>query len=696
MKEICQLKPEDLNCNIFSCYDYDGLSLQELLCQFYTRINECIEVSNYALHLTDWLVNEGLSQEVAKKLQEWLDDGTISDIINKELFGELNAKVMKKVFFFETKEAMEESTALIETGASIITQGYYRSNDGGGAEYIKKPDGRFEMVVRNNTINVKQFGIQGNGTNETDKFQEVFNFVKNGYTIIIPEGTYKISRIIMEDKEGITIKNGGIFSPLDNEVALIGLLSFRRMKNCILDNLRFNGNKEKVLPNPKQPYGYQSLLYFYDCENMITNNLYIENTKESGFTSDGNIKNILFNNSILKDIGEHGFYLGGTNCNGITFNKLRCYTTGLDEANYNRITAVIKFRNKKMPEGPGNDIKHDNVSINDFYYTCKEIPDVKTGYRTFIYGDDIRRLTITNGQVEGKLVSLFHTNSRIDSILVENVNADCNKLFYGVENKTKLDPTVGEMKIQFKNCKIQASIVHLLNVNLFENCYIAPGQYSGPFVSTLDSIYEKHDHIFRNCVIDLKNVAKRINVDNLKKKLIFIDTKFINKSKSNKGPIIELSESCENGHLEFNNVEVGECNNIIKCFAKLDTLKIVNSDVRGPIASYATIKNLILENVQVSEKLYRIPSENKILSKIYLKGQRTDAGRKNIKGRPDWTSYIVDLRPYVYSEVGIEDLMITGSGLESYKIEVEKNIPSLFRIKTVPQGTDVVVDWICR
>ena len=44
--KINELKPYDLNCNIFDVYSYNGLSMQDLLCQFFTKINECIKTSN--------------------------------------------------------------------------------------------------------------------------------------------------------------------------------------------------------------------------------------------------------------------------------------------------------------------------------------------------------------------------------------------------------------------------------------------------------------------------------------------------------------------------------------------------------------------------------------------------------------------------------------------------------------------------
>lgn len=87
---IEKLEKNNLKCNVFSVYDYDGLTMQELLCQFFNKINECVDVSNEGLSILEWLYNTGLKVEVTKKLEEYITNGTIANIINKEIFNELN------------------------------------------------------------------------------------------------------------------------------------------------------------------------------------------------------------------------------------------------------------------------------------------------------------------------------------------------------------------------------------------------------------------------------------------------------------------------------------------------------------------------------------------------------------------------------------------------------------------------------
>lgn len=95
MSIIDKLMKNELNCNIFSVYDYDGLTIQELLCQFYTKINDCIDKCNELSTLKEWLVSEGIRSEVAEMLEKWLNDGTLENIISESLLKSLTEKINK-------------------------------------------------------------------------------------------------------------------------------------------------------------------------------------------------------------------------------------------------------------------------------------------------------------------------------------------------------------------------------------------------------------------------------------------------------------------------------------------------------------------------------------------------------------------------------------------------------------------------
>lgn len=85
-----------LKREIFSVYSYEEEELQELLCRFFQKINECVNISNKTLEIMKWVETEGLPKEVIKVLEKWLSDGTFKNIINEELFEELNNLIKSK------------------------------------------------------------------------------------------------------------------------------------------------------------------------------------------------------------------------------------------------------------------------------------------------------------------------------------------------------------------------------------------------------------------------------------------------------------------------------------------------------------------------------------------------------------------------------------------------------------------------
>lgn len=149
LKSLDLLRPQDLNCNVFSVYDYDGFSIQELLCEFFEKINECVEISNATFKLAEWLVSVGLAQEVAKMLEKWLLDGTLATIINETIFKELNEKI-----------------------------------------------NNYKKLMDDIVLNVKYFGAKGDGS--TDDILSIQQTIDKAYelgggTVLFPQGSYKIS-----------------------------------------------------------------------------------------------------------------------------------------------------------------------------------------------------------------------------------------------------------------------------------------------------------------------------------------------------------------------------------------------------------------------------------------------------------------------------------------------------------------------
>ena len=68
---------------INSIYDFDNaFSINELLCKFWEKIEETINISNESIDILNWLKEEGVPTEVEKIITELVEDGTFERMIN--------------------------------------------------------------------------------------------------------------------------------------------------------------------------------------------------------------------------------------------------------------------------------------------------------------------------------------------------------------------------------------------------------------------------------------------------------------------------------------------------------------------------------------------------------------------------------------------------------------------------------------
>ena len=85
-------------------YDFDGFTTQEVWSRIAQRMNTIIEHFNFlekTVHDKQELINQkleylldnGVSEEVSNKILELISDGTISNLINNELLGSINSKI---------------------------------------------------------------------------------------------------------------------------------------------------------------------------------------------------------------------------------------------------------------------------------------------------------------------------------------------------------------------------------------------------------------------------------------------------------------------------------------------------------------------------------------------------------------------------------------------------------------------------
>lgn len=114
---ITKLDCMELQDTRYSVYPYDGYNLEEILGKFYEAIKECNDLSFSLQEFNNWIISEGLAEEVAKQLSK-VDWDTI-----------INSEIYQNVIDFleETKGQINENVKEIEKTKDIIN-GIYEDN----------------------------------------------------------------------------------------------------------------------------------------------------------------------------------------------------------------------------------------------------------------------------------------------------------------------------------------------------------------------------------------------------------------------------------------------------------------------------------------------------------------------------------------------------------------------------------------
>lgn len=216
-KRLKELKPQHLNCNVFDVYSYNGLTMQDLLCQFFTKINECVTSTNEVLDLTEWLVSVGLEEEVVKKLMGLIKDGTIEKLINVNLFNTLTSQLEDC--------AKKDDVARISSGTPLFASTITEMTDT-TKNYVNTTDGYLYIYSSGNwtktTLQYQSTGIN-DGSITLNKFDsDIKDSIINlsNYTSLTPtitEGYFYNRYTLQKEANGgfkccdITVKEGEIY-----------------------------------------------------------------------------------------------------------------------------------------------------------------------------------------------------------------------------------------------------------------------------------------------------------------------------------------------------------------------------------------------------------------------------------------------------------------------------------------------------
>lgn len=82
-EKIEQIKNTKFSCEQYPIVRFNSDTMIEELHKYYHHIQQCISSTNNTLVLLEWLINQGLSEEVAKRLITMVEEGVISDSLFK-------------------------------------------------------------------------------------------------------------------------------------------------------------------------------------------------------------------------------------------------------------------------------------------------------------------------------------------------------------------------------------------------------------------------------------------------------------------------------------------------------------------------------------------------------------------------------------------------------------------------------------
>ena len=87
---INHLKGLEIN----TIYNFDNsFSINELLCKFWEKIEETINISNESIDILNWIKEQGLTEELQPLINQLVADGTIEQMINHDKIEELRTLI---------------------------------------------------------------------------------------------------------------------------------------------------------------------------------------------------------------------------------------------------------------------------------------------------------------------------------------------------------------------------------------------------------------------------------------------------------------------------------------------------------------------------------------------------------------------------------------------------------------------------
>lgn len=250
---------------------------------------------------------------------------------------EIHNELKKRVYYFDNVASMKSSNDL-KSGEYVVTKGYYEKNDGGGASYLIRAKTEedvddsgsvhfvgnslvAELIVKDYVV-LEMFGAKGNGIN--DDSNALIKAISTNKKVIILDKSYNIATAL-EINDSINVEG------IKNSKLIVNKLLFNKniiLKNIDIDlsnsssNIPLYANKKVEIDNISVDGGENDFegLFIVNSYNangsIIQNSKFINNTDGRCGVSISNIKNFVFKNNHIENIGSSAIELFGTceNC----------------------------------------------------------------------------------------------------------------------------------------------------------------------------------------------------------------------------------------------------------------------------------------------------------------------------------------------------------------------------------------------
>ena len=370
-------------------YDFDGFTTQEVWSRIAQRMNIIIEHFNYLERTVkdkqelidkklDYLINEGLPIEIAKAVKEKIDDGTIKDIVDEQIFTELRTSIATN--YNDLNNKITATNTLVNNNTSSINS-------------VKS-----ELLASNEALkNEVDNSIQENIQYTEEKINELLDKVcyvsnveelkealKTNKHIKLLEGVYQLTSSLeleeyttLEGLGKVVIQGNGINNYIRNKTTT-ETSEYNGASNITIKNIIFDGLNST---------GALTLLCFGHAKNIIIEKCHFKDShtwhmielngclnsiiKECSFENYGRLGTNVTEVIQLDFMGDYTLYpwaskYDNTACNGIIIEKCYFDNVGGTCIGHHSFKEGVRLRNVSILNNTFNNC-HICINLNDFY-----------------------------------------------------------------------------------------------------------------------------------------------------------------------------------------------------------------------------------------------------------------------------------------------------------------------------------------